>query len=78
VEGAVSYTIEVCRDAACGELIDRMTRVSATHWNADALPLGNFHFRVTPESASGLDGFPSATVPFEVASLWRRPQATPE
>jgi len=74
VPGAASYTAEVCRDAACAALVDRATRLSVTRWMPDGLPLGKLFFRVSAVSASGLDGFPSQSVPFGVESLWRRPR----
>jgi hypothetical protein len=73
VAGAASYTVEVCVDAGCGQVVDRATRVAGTRWAPEGLPLGELHFRVMAVSASGLDGFPSSAVPFRVDSLWRRP-----
>jgi hypothetical protein len=73
VAGARSYTVEVCADLECGQVVDRATRVASERWSPDGLPLGELHFRVTAVSASGLDGFPSAPVPFRIDSLWRRP-----
>lgn len=71
--GAAAYTVEVCVDAACGQLVDRASGISATSWAPDGLPLGDLYFRVSAVSASGLDGFPSRAVPFRIESLWRRP-----
>jgi serine/threonine-protein kinase len=73
VPGARSYTVEVCADADCGQVVDRATRVAGERWSPDGLPLGELYFRVTAVSASGLDGFPSAPAPFRIDSLWRRP-----
>ncbi len=75
VEGARSYTAEVCADAECGQVVDRATRLAGARWSPDGLPLGELHFRVTAVSGSGLDGFPCAPVPFRIDSLWRRPDA---
>lgn len=61
VENAVSYTVEVCRDETCGNLVRRQTGVSDTSWTADDLPVGPATWRVMAVSASGLDGFPSET-----------------
>ncbi len=67
VPGAASYVVEVCRDKACGEMIDRATGVQVASWRpAAALPLGKLMWRVTARSASGLDGYPSAATPVEV------------
>lgn len=73
VPGAASYTVEVCRDAACGELVDRATGLADVRWANDGLPLGDFHWRVIPVSGSGLDGYASATARFSVRAHWRRP-----
>lgn len=73
VPDAASYTAEVCRDTACAALVDRATRLTTTRWTPDGLPIGKLYLRVSAVSRSGLDGFPSDSVPFEVESLWRRP-----
>jgi hypothetical protein len=72
VEGAASYVVEVCRDESCGQIVDRATGLSQTSWTPRGLPLGQLHWRVTAQGASGLDGFPSPPVSFTVRSLWRR------
>ena len=60
VPGAASYTVEVCRDPACAELVARQTGETGAQWRAAApLPVGTYHWRVTARSASGLDGYPS-------------------
>ncbi len=67
VPGAASYVVEVCRDAACGETIDRATGVQVASWRPNtALPIGKLLWRVTARSASGLDGYPSGTSAVEV------------
>jgi len=73
VPGAASYTVEVCRDAACTQLIDRIEGITESQWASPGLPLGELHWRVAAMSRSGVDGVPSATVSFIVRSLWRRP-----
>lgn len=75
VEGAASYTLEVCRDLACGELVERATRLRDTRFTPDGLPLGTLYVRVRAVSTTGLDGFPSPAVPFSISALWRRPDA---
>jgi hypothetical protein len=77
VEGAALYVVEVCRDAACGQIVDRVTGLSQTSWTPRSLPLGELHWRVTAQGASGLDGFPSPPVTFTVRSLWRRAASAP-
>jgi hypothetical protein len=73
VPGAAAYTVEVCRDAACGELVERATGITGTRWDADGLPLGRFHWRVMAVSATGLDGYASPATAFSVRARWRRP-----
>lgn len=68
VPGAASYTVEVCRDAACAELVERRTGETATRWRPAGLPLSEFQWRVTARAASGLDGYPSETARFNVTS----------
>jgi nucleoid-associated protein YgaU len=70
---ATSYTIEVCRDLECTQLVDRASGLEQAEWTAEDLPLGELHWRVTAVAASGLDGFASAPRPLSVRSLWRRP-----
>ncbi|MEE8524877.1 MAG: LysM peptidoglycan-binding domain-containing protein [Thermoanaerobaculia bacterium] len=66
VAGAVSYTVEVCRDAGCGRLVARGVGLVDSRWPSPPLPSGDFYWRVTAVSVSGLDGFPSRAVPFAV------------
>jgi len=61
VPGAESYVAEVCRDAACRELVERATGISASSWRSPALPAGDYHWRITARSRSGLDGYPAET-----------------
>jgi hypothetical protein len=70
---AARYTIEVCRDRECTQLVDRAAGLEANEWTAEDLPLGELHWRVTAVSASGLDGFPSPPRALSIRSLWRRP-----
>lgn len=77
VAGAAAYVIEVCRDAACGQIVDRAAGLDQTSWTPRGLPLGELHWRVTAQGASGLDGFPSPPVSFTVRSLWRRAAGMP-
>jgi hypothetical protein len=68
VADAASYTMEVCRDAACAELVDRATGIAEAAWRAAALPAGDFHWRVTARSRSGLDGYPSPASALSILS----------
>lgn len=77
VGGAAGYVVEVCRDVACGQIVARAAGVAATSWTPRGLPLGELHWRVTAQGASGLDGFSSAPVAFTVRSLWRRQAGMP-
>lgn len=73
VAGAESYTVELCRDDSCGELVERRLGVKEPRYRVDELPPGRFYWRVTAVSPSGLDGYPSVAVPFSIESRWRRP-----
>jgi len=67
VPGAAHYTVEVCRDAVCGALVDRIQNViqSPLLLPTDRESLaGTLYWRVTAVAPSGLDGFPSATSRF--------------
>ena len=67
VEGAVSYTLEVCLDPRCGQLEARRTGLTDTRWQSDVdLPLGDLLWRITAVSRSGLDGFPTASTRLEI------------
>ncbi len=68
VPGAVSYTVEVCRDAGCGELVQRRLGLTGTSWEPEPLPVADLFWRSTAVSPSGLDGYPSTAVPFSVLS----------
>ncbi len=68
VAGAVSYTVEVCRDIRCGQLVERAPGLPETAWQAGRLPVGELYWRVTAVSPSGLDGYPSRAVAFAVLS----------
>jgi hypothetical protein len=61
VPESVSYTVEICRDAACAELVERAVGASGEEWRTSSLPEGEYNWRVTARSRSGLDGYPSAT-----------------
>lgn len=71
--GAAQYTVEVCRDPACGQLVDRAVGLRTTRWTPRALPLGELYWRVMAVSTSGLDGYASTPVKFVVKTYWRRP-----
>jgi hypothetical protein len=71
--GAASYTVEVCRDPSCGQLVDRAVGVRMTRWTPRVLPIGVLYWRVSAASASGLDSFVSAAQKFTIRTYWRRP-----
>ncbi len=66
VAAAESYTVEICRDAACVVLVDRKTGAADGGWRADPLPVEELYWRVTARSESGLDGYPSESRPFRI------------
>lgn len=58
---AKSYTFEICRDPRCAEIVVRQEGHPSNEWQPEnALSAGSFFYRVTPRSASGLDGYPAA------------------
>ncbi len=68
VPQAASYIVEICRDPACGALIDRHLGETATQWRPAALPVGDLYWRVTARSRSGLDGYPSEAIRLAITS----------
>lgn len=66
VDGAESYRVEVCGDAACAVLVARSEPLGETTWMPPELPVGDLHWRVTASAPSGLDGYPSDRVAFAV------------
>ncbi len=70
LEGASSYTVELCLDRRCGELVQRVTELRQASWQAsEELALGAYFWRVTAHSSSGLDGFPSSAIGFQINDL---------
>jgi hypothetical protein len=69
VPEAASYTVEICRDPGCAELVERQTGETGAQWRAGApLPQGSYYWRVTARSLSGLDGYPSEASRLAVTS----------
>lgn len=67
VPGARDYTVEVCRDDRCGALVARATGLSGTSWQVPQdLSAEPLYWRVTATSPSGLDGYPTTPVDFEI------------
>ena len=73
VPGASTYTVEVCRDALCGQLVDRAVGIRLTRWTPRVLPIGVLYWRVSAVGASGLDSFVSPALKFTIKTYWRRP-----
>lgn len=69
VAGAKSYTMEICRDADCGELVQRRTGITEARWRSSALPWETLYWRVTATSASGLDGYPTQPAELKVMQI---------
>jgi parallel beta-helix repeat protein len=66
VEGAQSYSIDVCADAACSRVVDHAANVTRTYWQPSIPRVGSYFWRVTANSSSR--GNASSTVtPFGVA-----------
>ena len=68
VPNAAAYTIEVFRDAGATQLVERATGLRETSWRPSALPYGDFYWRATAVSGTGLDGFPAKLVHFRSAA----------
>lgn len=69
VGGAASYTLELCRDAGCAQLAERIAGLAATSWRPPvALAKGQLFWRATAVSPSGLDGYPAETRGFTITS----------
>jgi len=70
LEGASSYTVELCLDRRCGQLVQRVTELRQASWQAlEELALGAYFWRVTGRSISGLDGYPSSAIGFQIDDL---------
>jgi hypothetical protein len=70
VPGAAAYTVEVFRDAGATQLVERATGLREPSWRPTTLPYGDFYWRATAVSGTGLDGFPAKLVHFRaVAAL---------
>ncbi|MEM7355684.1 MAG: LysM peptidoglycan-binding domain-containing protein [Acidobacteriota bacterium] len=68
VDGARSYTLEICRDPRCGALFQRVQELTEPSWAPDKLPVEQLYWRVTAVSPSGLDGYPTSGRGFEILS----------
>ena len=79
VSDAGHYLLEVCFDARCGAVVERIPRLrpeSSSSGSAGKLqwrptrrlPVADLYWRVTAVSPSGLDGFPAEAVPFTIRS----------
>jgi hypothetical protein len=75
VEGAVSYTVEICLDPPCGQLVRRTTGIEESRWRPEPLPASDYYWRVTAVSPSGLDGFSSDPASFAI--LYTGPDTEP-
>ena len=75
--GAQSYTVEVCRDPDCGQLVDRAVGIRLSRWTPRVLPIGVLYWRVSASSASGLDSYVSTAQKFAIRTYWRRPVEQP-
>lgn len=74
VPGADHYTVEVCRDPACGAVVARAPTLAAGALQLDVeggLPAGELFWRVTAVAASGLDGFPSPSIRVQAVDVVR-------
>lgn len=67
VAGARSYTLELCGDRACEQLVLRRSAISGTDLQLQPQQPGNYYFRVSALSASGLDGYFSKPGTLEIS-----------
>ncbi len=73
---ADQYVIEVCEDKRCGRLHDRASIPAQPNqdfhnWTPEMRAAGNYHWRVTAVSNSGIQGYPSEAKPFRLERLVR-------
>lgn len=61
VPGAASYVVEICRDSACGGVVEVAHGIMGPSFAPREHLEGTLHWRVTAVAPSGLDGFPSPT-----------------
>lgn len=66
VAQATSYTLEVCRDAACATPVLRYASLASPSFAVPQLPEGKLFWRITAVDSNALDGFPSRPRPLEV------------
>jgi len=66
VDGAADYTVELCRDSSCGDLVRRQTAIGENAWEVSDIPPGEYLWRVTAVSGSGLDGYASEARPVQI------------
>ena len=71
--GAATYTVDVCRNPECAQLVDRAAGVRGTRWTPRVLPIGALYWRVSAVTASGLDSPVSTPLKFSIRTYWRRP-----
>ncbi len=71
------YTVELCRDARCGELQARVAGLDQTSWQVASPGVGTYYWRVNATSASGLDGFVTTPTRFVVTDTPRVVDTTP-
>ena len=53
VEGAASYTVELCADADCGLLVERRVGLAEAAWQPSPPSPGDYYWRVTAYNGSG-------------------------
>lgn len=67
VPGAVGYIVEICRDRACNELLQKATVVD-TVFDAELRDTGTFSWRVRAVSSNDLEGYASSPTAFELTT----------
>ncbi len=68
VAGAVSYTVEICADPACDQIVSRATGLREPRYQIPQIAVNSYHWRAMGVTKGGLDGYPSASSEVEITS----------
>lgn len=74
LSGATHYSISVCDDAECNNVVQHHKNILSTQMALSQLPEGLVYWKVSAVSKSGLDGFPSELQSIEI----KLPEAIPQ
>jgi hypothetical protein len=68
VTGAASYTVEICADPSCEQLVSRVTDLRETRYQVPQLAVNAYYWRAMGVTAGGLDGYPAPASKMEITS----------